>query len=75
MGLHSLSLRWCHTFQIDPHFLEGSLGLHDLTFVNNTFEGVTHCTSEKDCIMIGPTVRAVHASDNRFQPTDHPASV
>jgi hypothetical protein len=52
----------------DAGFLEGTLGIHNVTLRNNIFRGVRGCTNASTCVHVGPTARDVTLSGNVYEP-------
>jgi len=52
----------------DQFWLEGSLGLHNISIVNNTFKSVQGCTSTNSCVTsIGPDIKNLIIKGNVVQ--------
>jgi hypothetical protein len=52
----------------DQAWLEGSLGLHNISVISNTLKSIGGCTTEKDCFNIDLDVKDVHIKGNKILP-------
>jgi hypothetical protein len=50
----------------DQPWLEGSLGIHNVSIIGNTLKSIGGCTDEKSCFNIDPDIKDVTIKDNKI---------